>query len=116
MDNAHPAENQAVEAEEEFREKLAKMTTKQLERKLEITQAKIERATRSYNRTAAQIKNASRRERTHKLIIAGATLAKIFPQLVELDEKEISRSVTKLVNIAIKQMHQEQLAGSKSPR
>ena len=116
MDNAQKQNNQASEADEEFREKLAKMTTQQLERKLEITQAKIERATRSYNRTAARIKEAGRRERTHKLIIAGATLAKIFPQLVELDEKEIAQSVTKLVNIAIKQMHQERSAGSKSPR
>lgn len=116
MDNAQKQDNQASEPDEEFREKLAKMTTKQLERKLDVTRAKLERATRSYNRTAAQIKDAGRRERTHKLIIAGATLAKIFPQLVEQDDKKIARSVTRLVNIAIKQMHQEQLADSKSPR
>ena len=116
MDNAQKQNNQASEADEEFREKLAKMTTQQLERKLEITQAKLERAKRSYNKTATQIKAAGRRERTHKLIIAGATLIKFFPRLVEREEKEIVYSVSNIARLAQKAANDLQSAGSKSPQ
>lgn len=116
MDNTQKQDNEAAEAEEEFREKLAKMTTKQLERKLEITQAKIERAKRSYNKTAAQIKAAGQKERTHKLIIAGATLIKFFPRLIERDDDAIAKGVSQIAALAKKAHEMRKSAGSKSPR
>lgn len=48
------------------------------------------------NKQRTQERKQSRRERTHKLIIIGATLVSVFPQLVEQDEESAKTNVLEI--------------------
>lgn len=68
-------------------------TLEKKQHEIDVLQARL---TLEENKQRTQAKKQSRRERTHRLIILGAALASVFPQLVEMGEESAREQAVKI--------------------
>lgn len=68
----------------------------ELEKKQHEMQVLQARLVLEENKQRTQAKKQSRRERTHRLIILGAAIQSVFPQLVEIEEESAREQAIKI--------------------
>ena len=83
---------------------LSELEKKQHE--MEVLQARL---TLAENKERTQQRKQSRRERTHKLIILGAALASVYPQLVEISEDAARERVLQIARFFERASDSEQV-------
>lgn len=81
-------------------------TLEKKQHEIDVLQARL---TLEENKERTQQRKQSRRERTHKLIIIGATLVSVFPQLVEQDEDSARANVLQIARFIKQASDSEQV-------